>query len=145
MSAISVSVSCPFSATSRGGFLFRPRPGRCWCSVFFLCLVMFVFAPLPHCPQEPAIFVNMTWGSRAWPALEDSCCHRTGGSAALHSAGGPCRDDMDQKSLDQLSQLLWAKVAVGPTVTLWQLVLDFGVQMFDFRVGEQFVHFWLWG
>jgi hypothetical protein len=35
------------------------------------------------------------------------------------------------------------KSSSGSTVTLWQSVLDFGVQMFVFRVDEQFVHFWL--
>ncbi len=49
-----------------------------------------------------------------------------------------------ENSLDQLSKFKGAKVAMGRTVTLWQLVLDFGVQMFIFRVDEQFVHFWLW-
>jgi hypothetical protein len=38
---------------------------------------------------------------------------------------------------------MWAKVAVVRTVTLWQSVWDFGVQMFVFGVDEQFVHFWL--
>jgi hypothetical protein len=44
-----------------------------------------------------------------------------------------------ENTLDQLSQFIWAKV--GRTVTFWQLVLDFGVQIVVFRVDEQFLHF----
>ncbi len=75
-------------------------------------------------PQEPVIFENKTQGSQARLALEDS--HRWGGlqlGTALVALAGTT---WVKNTLDQLSQLMCAKVAVGPTVTLRQLVLNFG-------------------
>ncbi len=46
-----------------------------------------------------------------------------------------------ENTLNQLSQFMLEKVAVGRTVTLWQLVLDLGVQRFVFWLDERFVHF----
>jgi hypothetical protein len=43
---------------------------------------------------------------------------------------------------DQLSQLRLTKTLVRAIATLWQLVLDFGVQMFMFWLDEQFFHSW---
>jgi hypothetical protein len=99
--------------------------------------------PASFGPLELVTFENKTRGSRARPALGDHC-HRRGGPRLGTPLAALAGTTWIKNTLDQLSQLMWAKVAVGPTVTLWQLVLDFGVQMFIFRVDEQFVHFWLW-
>ncbi len=118
-SAVSVPVSCLFGDIQCGITLHtRTRLLLVQC-IYFIYGTVRVRFPTPG-TQEPVIFENMSRGSRAQPAQEDNCCHRRGvhGSAL---AGGLCRDDMDQ-----LSQLMLAKLAVGTTVTLWQLILDLG-------------------
>jgi hypothetical protein len=128
------------------GISLQTQPGRCWWSIFFLCTVPTCSLPAPppatFAPEEPVIFENMTQGSRDRSALEDSCRHRLGGLQLGTLLAALAGMTWIKNMLDQLSQLMWAKVAVGPTFTLWQLVLDFGVlQMFVFRVDEQLVHF----
>jgi hypothetical protein len=51
-------------------------------------------------------------------ALEGSCCHRRGGLliGTQHSAFAGMT--WIKNTLDQLSQLMWAKIAVDPIVTL---------------------------
>jgi hypothetical protein len=48
--------------------------------------------------------------------------------------------------IKQLSALVVKelKIAVGPTVTLWRLIPDFGVNLFIFKVDKQYVSFWFW-
>ncbi len=124
LSAISVTLSCSFSVTSCVGFLFRPGPcHHCWYSVFFYLRYNTCFLPaLPPSaafgPQELLIFENMSRGSRAQPALEDSCCHRRGGLQPGTPLAAFAGMTWINHTLDQPSQLMWAKVAADPSVTL---------------------------
>jgi hypothetical protein len=141
MSAVSFPVCCPFLATSSGNF----SSGLAAVGAAYYFYVGYHTCSLPPpAPgaQELVIFENMTQGSRAQPALEDSCCHRRGSLQLGTPLAALAGMTWITNALDQQSQLMWATVAAGPTVTLGQLVLDFKVQMFVSRVDEQFVHFW---
>jgi hypothetical protein len=92
------------------------------------------------------MFENMAPGS-AQPVPGGQLSSQTGGggvSVAWHSSVALARTTFIKNSLDQLSQLMWVKVAAGPTVTLLQLFQDFGVKMLIFRVDDQIIHFGFW-
>jgi hypothetical protein len=74
--------------------------------------------PASFGPLELVIFENKTRGSRAWPALGDHCCHRRGGPRLGTPLVALAGTTWIKNTLDQLSQLMWAKVAVGPIVTV---------------------------
>jgi hypothetical protein len=69
-------------------------------------------------PQEPVIFENRTRDSRAQPVLEDRCCHRRRGLRLDTPLAALAGTTLIKNTLDQLSLLMWAKAAGGPTVTL---------------------------
>jgi hypothetical protein len=117
---------------------------RAWLSVqHILFMHHSCFPPFCH-PWPPEISYVWKHGPRLGPASAWRTAVITDGgggvAVAWHSSVALARTTFIKNSLDQLSQLMWVKVAAGPTVTLLQFQ-DFGVKILIFRVDDQIIHF----